>query len=173
MELCDLLADLSSRLPELEWKMKGLGPSFPVHNLPRGLFHTPFGFTGANCIAEIKADILTLSRQKNQRSSTYLALRIQQKINVLVGLCQINKNKPQPEEKASFGLSMLSTRQQWIASLEQEVESLSLQQQALLRASEQMKQTPNTQAQLSLQKELGELEKQLTLAREALAKCTQ
>lgn len=169
-ELNDLLADLSSRLPELEWKIKGLGASFPVYSLPRGVFQTPFGVSGATCIAEIKSDILALSRQKNQRSATFLASRIQQKINVLVGLCQMHQRKNNPADKPHFGLSQLSTRQQWIQSLEEEIDSLASQRQALLRVMEQMKLGVDATSVLSVQKELGQLEKQLTLAREALAK---
>lgn len=169
-EFNDLLADLSSRLPELEWKIKGLGASFPVYSLPRGLFQTPFGVSGATCIAEIKSDILALSLQKNRRSATYLASRIQQKINVLVVLCQQHQRKNKAENKLSFSLKSLSTRQQWLLALENEINTLTLQHQALLRTMAQMTLEADTASTLNVQKELGQLEKQLTLAREALQK---
>lgn len=165
-EINELLADLSSRLPELEWKVSGLG-TFSSHSLPRGLFQSSFEMTGASCINEIKSDINALSSQKNQRSADYMATKIQQKINVLVMLCQIQK-KNKPKAKENFGLNSLSTRQQWIQTLEEDVRVLDLQHQALLRTFEQIKPKGDTPTLLGLQKELGEIEKRLTLAREAL-----
>lgn len=169
LEINDLLADLSARLPELEWKISGLNANFSSNSFPRGLFQPSYEMTGASCISEIKSDINALSRQKNQRSADYMAKRIQQKINVLVMLCQIQKkNKPQAKEQ--FGLNSLSTRQQWIQSLEQDVHVLDVQHQALLRTFDQIKPKGDTPTLLGVQKELGEIEKRLTLAREALSR---
>ena len=163
-----LLAKLSSRLPELEWKISGLNTSFSAHNLPRGLFRFSIESTGKACVDEVKSDIQALSNQTNQRSASYLALRINQKINVLVALCQIHSRKNKPEEKVYFGLKMLSTRQQWIQTLEHDINTLTRQKEAMAKALEQMRVSANGSATLSVQGELGEVEKRLTLAREAL-----
>lgn len=166
----DLLADLSARLPELEWKMSSYSAGFSSHSLPKGLFKFRSEFSGPACIAEIKADIDALAKQTNQRSASYLALRIKQKINVLVVLCQMHTRKSKPEEKVHFGLQMISTRQQWIQSLEDDIERLTTQQQAMLNALAQMKQSANNPGQLNLRSELGEVERRLTLAKEALTR---
>lgn len=168
----EILVELSSRLPELEWKISALNSSFSSHSLPRGLFRPQPELTAQACVDEIKSDIWALSIQKNQRSASYLALRINQKINVLVALCQIHSRKNKSEEKVYFGLKMLSTRQQWIHTLESDINTLALQQQAMAKALEQMKQTTNDPAILSLQGELGEVERRLTLAKEELHRAT-
>lgn len=163
----DLLAELSGRLPELEWKLSGLTQIISGHTLPRGLFHPAIELTGAACIAEIKADIIALSKQQNQRSANFLAERIKQKINVLVAICQIESRKNKPERQAVFGINMLTTRQKWLQTIEQDINTLESQQQALTKALLQMKQSGNSEAILNVQKELGEAERRLTLAREA------
>lgn len=118
------------------------------------------------CVAEIKADVELLSQQKNERSAFYLAERIRQKINVLVALCQIHNRKNKPEEKVSFGVKMLSTRQQWIHDLELDIHTLEKQQQAMTKTLEQMLRYNKTEAILDLKAELGKIERRLTLAKE-------
>lgn len=164
----ELLSELSSRLPELEWKLSNLGAFFSRRSLPRGLFSSNMELSGAACIEEIKSDIKVLSEQKNTRSAQYFAERIQQKINVLVSLCQINAKKNKPEGAVYFGVKMLSTRQQWIKTLENDIETLVTQQQAMLNALEQNKLSTNVEVMLSVQAELGEVERRLTLAKEEL-----
>jgi len=166
----DLLAELTSRLPELEWKISKSPSILSSRNLPRGLFRSTAELTGTACIEEIKADIQALSKQKNQLSGYYLANRIKQKINVLVTLCQIDSRKKRPEEKISFGVKMLGTRQKWIQTLEGDINILLGQQEAMVKSLQQMKPSTNAESILSLQKELGEVERRLTLAREALNK---
>lgn len=165
----ELLNELSSRLPELEWKISELSTSISSRNLPKGLFRSGFEVTGVGCVKEIQADIQALSQQKNERSAHYLAERIKQKINVLVALCHINGRKKKPEKSVYFGVKMLSTRQQWIHNLESEINTLILQQEAMFKSLHHMTSSGgNTAAILSLQAELGEVEKRLTLARETL-----
>lgn len=162
----EVLSELMTRLPELEWKISALGTSFPVHSLPRGLFRSiPNGIA---CIAEIKADMESLSRREHEFSSLYLAQRIQQKINVLVTVCQIHKRKNHPEETPSFGLTTLTTRQQWIRGLEMNILSLEKQQQAMTNTLEHMLRQQNSVVILDLQAELGKVECKLTLAKETL-----
>jgi primosomal protein N'' len=169
-ELNDLLSQLIARLPELEWKINGLGSFFSNQSLPRELFRRDTEPTGTACVAEIKADLHALSRQKNERSAFYLAWRISQKINVLVVLCHMQNRKKKPEEKVSFGIKMLSTRQQWIHDLEVEITTLIGQQQAMTTTLEYLTNQHHSDAILHLKAELGELERRLTLAKEALAR---
>lgn len=164
----DLLTELTARLPELEWKISGLSVALSNHSLPKGLFRPGVELTGHGCVQEIKADINALSIQNNQRSAHFLAERINHKINVLVALCQMDSRKNKPEEQLGFGVTMLSTRQQWIQMLEKDITTLVNQQQAMTKALQQMNLGGNTSAILTLQSELGEVEKRLTLARETL-----
>lgn len=164
----DLLVELNSRLPELEWKISELSSAISSHNLPRGLFRTGFELTGASCVKEIQADILALSHQKNERSAHFLADRIKKKINVLVALCHMDNRKKKSTEPVYFGVKMLSTRQQWIHNLESEINTLTLQQQAMTKSLEHLSHSDNTGAILSLRAELGEVERRLTLAKETL-----
>lgn len=166
--LAELLTELSARLPELEWKISGLSVSLSSHNLPKGLFRHGIELTGSGCIDEIKEDIHKLSQQKTERSAHFLAERIKQKINVLVALCQIDSKKNKPQMKESFGLTMLSTRQQWIQNLEAEINTLARQQQAMTKSLQQMTRGSNPSAILTLRAELGEVERRLTLAQETL-----
>lgn len=164
-----LVTELIARLPELEWKISSIGTSFSSHSLPRGLFCVDKKVTGDSCIAEIKADIQALLQQTNERSALYLADRIRRKVNVLVALCQIHGRKNKTEEKVDFCVKMLSTRQQWICVLENDIQSLERQQQALGKTLAHMigrNQEPATILQLKA--ELGEIERRLTLAQETL-----
>lgn len=165
-----LLSDLNTRLPELEWKISGLGSSFSSRSLPRGLFANKEP-SGASCIAEIKADIQSLLAQENERSAFYLAERIRRKVNVLVALCQIHNRKEKTEEKVSFGVKMLGTRQQWIQGLETDIQALERQQQALSATLAQMLRSNHPAAViLQLKADLGEIERRLTLAKETLSR---
>lgn len=166
--LAELLTELSSRLPELEWKISGLSVALSSHNLPKGLFRHGVELTGSGCINEIKEEIHKLSQQKNERSAHFLAERIKQKINVLVALCQIDGKKNKPQAKANFGLTMLSTRQQWIQGLEADISTLTRQQQAMTKSLQQMNNGSKPEAILKLRAELGEVERRLTLAQETL-----
>ncbi|KGP63017.1 coiled-coil protein [Legionella norrlandica] len=164
----ELLAKLITRLPELEWKISGLSSSLSIHNLPKGLFSSGIELTGSACVKEIKDDIQALQKHKDELSAYFLAERIQQKINVLVILCQIDKKNNKPEKKASFDLTMLSTRQQWIKSLEEDIHTLECQHQSMTKAFKQMKSHSHPSTILHLQAELGEVEKRLTIAKETL-----
>jgi hypothetical protein len=171
-DMDEILAELTSRLPELEWKISRLPqPSFAA-NLPKGLFQLKAEVNGESCIKEIKLDIQALSRQTNERSIKYLAERIQQKINVLVTLCLVKgKGKPN-DEKRSFDVNTLSTRQEWIHSIENEITRLTRQQQAMQNTIQHLTTNQQLDQLLIVQAELGELERQLTLAKEALDKMT-
>lgn len=164
-----LLQELEARLPELEWKISSLGSALSISSLPKGLFRSAFEMSPVSCIAEIKLDLKQLAEQGNQRSAQYLAERIRQKIAVLVTLCQLQANKPKTETRKGFGLDKISTRQQWLQSLEQDINQLNNQREALTKTLAQLNARGEVQAVLQLQAELGEVEKRLTLAKETLA----
>jgi hypothetical protein len=165
-----LLEELKSRLPELEWKLSDFKTAISRSSLPIGLFRTRVELTGTACINEIKKDIQFLSQQENERSAHYLASKIHQKINVLVTLCQMTRQASKSENKVLFAVKKLSSRQQWVQSLEHDVNTLRAQQQALIKTLELKQQTSDTEAELHLLKELGEVERRLTLAKETLTR---
>ena len=161
---------LSDRLPELAWKLGPLEASLNYKLLPRGLFNYQFEITPQSCIDEINADLRAIKTQKNERCAHYLAERVHQKINVLVRLCQTRAQKKSPPPSVSFGLHAISTRQQWLQTLQDDIAGLNQQRQALTVALNQRQGLSQPNAILSLQAELGELERRLTLMRETLAR---
>jgi len=165
------LHSLSARLPELEWKL-GAIPIIPSQ-LPRGLFRERLELTPQSCIEEIRADLDALKQQDNEKSVHFLATRVSQKINVLVRLCQQNDRKKRPvRQQSSMGVQALSTRQQWLNTLHDEINALGTQQKALTEALVHLQNTENTQAVLRMQEELGEVARRLTLAQENLERVT-
>lgn len=166
----DLLLKLTERLPELEWRISKLGVSFSSKNLPKGLFRFSKELNGSACITEIKEEIQRLSNEKNKLSAFYLAERISQKINVLVILCKMHQQKNKQEEKVHFGINKLRSRQQWINDLQREIDTLTEQQQAMIKTLHEMKGRPDSSMVLHLKAELGELERRLTLAKESLVR---
>ena len=168
--LHDLLIRLSARLPELEWKLSLLGQTINPALLPRGLFRSRIELTSLTCINEIKADIQAIKEQDNEASVHYLAERVEKKINVLVRLCKPNPAKKTPERQLDFGVQAIGTRQQWLQTMQDNIDALTLQHQALAAALVSLQAENNTQAILSLQVELGKAERRLTLAKETLAK---
>lgn len=172
MTIEQLLLALEARLPELEWKISSLvSAHFSAKSLPRGLFHSYGDASAAAFINEIKADIQNLAAQKNQSCAYYLAQRINQKINVLVTLCHLQDKKPKAKENISFGVNLINTRQQWLQSLQSDIELLSALQQAMSKSQQLMQQSHvDPTALLNLQAELGEVEKRLTLAKETFAR---
>lgn len=168
MKESPLLHELAARLPELEWKINSLGLELSTNSLPRGLFQSRLDMNATVCIAEIKTDLQRLADKKNELSAYYLAEKIRQKISVLVTLCHLQASKPKPERKLGFGLEKLSTRQQWIHTLEEEIDHLTIQRDALANSLAQLKMRGSAQALLKLQSELGEVEKKLTQIKETL-----
>lgn len=163
---------LSARLPELMWKLGTLHSAFNPQRLPRGLFNSQLEMTPQSCIDEINDDLQVLNNHKNERSVQYLAERVSQKINVLVRLCQIQADKKSLEYPLTFGVQTISTRQQWLGNLQDDIVKLNAQQLALTAALGKLKLGHDSQAILSLQAEVGEVERRLTLARETLARAT-
>ncbi len=169
MDIDHLLQQLSARLPELQWKMACLGGSISSHALPRGLFRYAFDYKPLACLAEIHADIKSLSEQNSLQSAYYLSQKIHQKITVLVALCN-KKAKNKAGKKAAFGVRKLSTRQRWLQALEKEIEDLEQQKKALSVTLQNTERGAKPELALALKAELGALEKQLTIARESFQK---
>lgn len=169
----NLITDLMARLPELEWKITNLSPALFHRSLPKKVFKAQEP-TAIACINELKADLQVLRQVKHERSAEYLAEQLKQKVSILVAISRLehkNKEKIQP---ASFSMEKISTRQQWLQALEQEVEVLRKQKQALsTRLSQINPQKSDPALLLNLKHELGLLEKKLTLAEEALNKACQ
>ena len=170
--LHDILIRLSARLPELEWKMSRLVKGINPKLLPRGLFRSQLELTSQTCINEIKTDLQAIKLQNNEQSAHYLAERVGQKINVLVRLCQHDPDKNKPDRQVNFGVQAMGTRQQWLQTMQRDIDTLAAQHQALATRLTTLQAENNTQAILNLQVELGNAERRLTLAKETLARST-
>lgn len=161
--LADILQTLAARLPELEWRLGEVG-KIHVQALPKGLFQSSKGDDWIDplaCIQEIKQNLMTLNLVHESSAGSFLALKISQKINVLLRLCQMHRRKAAAKGRVSFEMNQLATRQQWLETLEKEIERLSVQQTAILSTLEKNRHLPAVV--LTLQQELGELTRQLTL----------
>ena len=170
--LQEIIQRLSARLPELEWKLSRLGTEINPALLPRTLFRSRIELTSQSCIDEIKADLLAIKQQSNEQSAHYLAERVGQKINVLVRLCQHDPDKKKAVRQEHFGVQAMGTRQQWLQTMQRDIDTLTLQHQALAARLVTLQAASNTQAILNLQVELGKAERRLTLAKETLARST-
>lgn len=166
------LADLLARLPELEWQFSKLGTSFSPKGLPRGLFRLQDDEAGSSSyIGEIKADIAALADHNNVHAVRYLALKINQKIAVLVALCAHQKrHSPLKIGPTDLDATFLGTRMERLNDLELTIKMHGEQKEALVKALMQRESLRDSEAQLALQRELGEIEKCLTLAQEAYAR---
>lgn len=171
MNIKQLLAELSGRLPELEWKLGNMGKVFSSKSLPKSLFRLGMGASSRAYVEEIKTDIQILGQRRDQSSALFLAGRIRQKINVLVALCQLDTTLEKPDTNINYNMDRLATRQQWLQSLTEEISILDQQLQAL-RSTHKKLIGQDPASQLNLQAELGRVEKRLTLAQETYKKAT-
>lgn len=170
-ELKDQLSVLLARLPELEWSASRLNAQDLQKQIAKGLFSIARDtMSVTRCIQEIEKDIHTLATQTSERSAVFLAEKIKQKINVLVILCQLDERKKKQQVSSSFSVTMLSTRQQWLQQLEQDILHLQQQHQALTNTLTKQKANSDPAMMLRLNAELGEVTQRLTLAQEAFEK---
>lgn len=169
-ENIELAIELSARLPELLWRMNKLKVNVGLKRLPEGLFSKAYDRTPACCINEIKADLKVLKQQLNPKAAQFIAGKVSRKINVLVRLCQLQGNKKWVENPEKFSIQAIHTRQQWLHTLEYDIRSLTTQHEALKKRLDGSEHTRDTQKMLTLQSDLGEIERQLTLAKEAWSK---
>ena len=124
--------------------------------------------TPQTCIDEINANLSVLKTHKDDLSARYLADRVSEQINVLVKLCQLYASMQPAQKNVSFGVQSISTRQQWLSELQENINQLSAQKQAMLAALNQKKASQKPLVYLQLQAEVGEIDRRLTLARETL-----
>jgi len=172
MSVGSLLNELLARMPELEWQLNKLTASFSAQSLPSGLFRQAFDAPVQAYVTEIKSDIQALRAIKtSELAKQHVAERIHQKINILVKLCAHHNRQPiMPSEDISYSIKQLSTRQQWLQTLDDDIDLLTKQKESLHRALTREKTANNTMVLLNLHRELGELEKRLTLAVETRAR---
>ena len=163
---------LAARLPELAWKLGSLYTTINASLLPKSLFKERLEITPESCIAEINADLHALRHQSNERSAHYLAKRASQKINVLVHLCQLSTSPKDTNKYSPINIDTISTRQQWLRDLEAEIAKLSAQHLALKATFDKLQITEAAEAALKLQSEIGQVQRQLTLAQETFARAT-
>jgi hypothetical protein len=167
MSVMTILATLRGRLPELEWQLNKMGRAFSPTSLPPGLFRQN-DENPTSYVSEIKNDITTLGSHPNPRIVRYLAEKINQKINVLVSLCSRHHREQSKQEMDGLMIDRLRTRQQWLHSLEMDIKQLEEQKQALTNTLTEKDVVKNCAVSLNVRKELGNLEKHLTLLKETL-----
>ncbi|WP_133130865.1 primosomal replication protein PriC [Legionella yabuuchiae] len=165
---------LALRLPELLWRMNKVGLRIQEQVLPEGLFKCTGDDRPQSYIQEIKSDLSAIKHETSKNSTQFLANRISRKINLLVRLCRLHEKKLSPKCSAHLDIQTLATRQQWLQQLEQNIQSLSEQKESLARRLNhcQSASQQDQQAILILQRDLGEIEKQITLAQETWKKVT-
>lgn len=167
MSVQTVLMTLESRLPELEWQLKKHRKMFSPSHLPYGLFRNAPSALLSDYVHEIREDIQFLQRRTDENHVLpYLALKLQQKINVLVTLCSrymASITNPQPEVNSIP--TLLQTRQARLHSLDELMNQLQAQKEALIRAGNENNRA-YPEVQLKLNHELGEVEKQLSLLQE-------
>lgn len=162
-----LLKEMIQRLPELEWKMSQLSRSLSQAILPKHLFPSYINPQPQKLVDDIKTEIERLKNVKRSLSAHYLAEKISQKIQVLVTYCNDNHTGASVRAPSSKSLlDELCTRNQFVEKTEEKIQRLQSQDLAL---KTRLAECKCTQESLKLTKELGELNKQLTLAKESLA----
>ncbi len=168
MSMIETVQRLRARLPELLWKLNKHHILFHSSQLPKGLFHQILEMSPQSCIEEIQADLHALERREEDESGRFLARKVNQKVTVLVRLCQLQAEKPLSPPLDL--LEAMSTHQQWVVALEKDVMHLRAQHQALARALQECSSLCTPEALLTLQAELGEAARRLTLAEEAMGR---
>ena len=172
MSIHYLIQRLQERLPELEWKLSHLDKEINPAILPRGLFQYRQELTLQTCMDEIKADLRAMEAHDKEHVVRYLVSRVEQKINVMVRICQKQLEKTTTQAAVAFGVQAISTRQQWLKTLQMDIDLLGKQQQALAQSVLVSKTKNNNQVTLHLEKELGEATRRLTLAKETLLRAS-
>ena len=166
MSMIQTVQRLRARLPELLWKLNKHHTLFHSSQLPKGLFHQTLEMSPHSCIEEIQLDLQALEGREEDESGRFLASKVNQKITVLVRLCQLQADKPLSPPPDL--LEAMSTHQQWVVALEKEVMHLRAQHQALATALQEGSSSRGSEALLTLQADLGESARRLTLAEEAM-----
>jgi hypothetical protein len=161
-----LIKQIEDRLPELAWKTSLLPHRMNLSTLPKSLFSLSVENHPSDCVHEIKRDLRRLHGLANHSQEyRYLAKRVQQKIEVLVRLCQIQLQKQSKKTVSAQLMMRLCHRKQWIVEIEKDIEELKEQYTHL---QSQWKACNDTQIKLTMQADLGMLEKKITLLQEKI-----
>lgn len=161
-----LLQSIKDRLPELAWKTSLLPHRMTLHALPKNLFKISVDSHPSDCVNEIKDDLLRLLNTKQfSQEYAFLVRRLEQKIEVLVRLCQVEKKKQSTNSASTQLMMRLCHRRQWVEELEANIEALQCQHHHL---QAQLIESKDTQIQLTMQSELGKLEQKITILKEKL-----
>jgi len=166
------LRKVVERLPELEWKLGALGRKLNVNALPRGLFHKVTNGCAKGFVDNIKTDIDEMQLELSGRRGRYLASRIEQKISVLVQLCQLHSKKTKTTDYVGASIQSLKTRQSWLQGLDDEMSKLSKQRQALVQRLHHINAEKNTELALTIHADIGKLEQRLSMAKEQFDKAS-
>jgi hypothetical protein len=172
----DVLQTLTKRLPELEYRLDGIG-KIRTSQLPKGLFRSAQfeeSMTSSGCIEEIRSDLIrlkTLLEDVLDQTSpaVYLAKQVSLKMQVLLQLCQQSRRK-NFEKKTNIEIKQLVTRNEWLDNMQNERQRLIRQQAALLSALEENKESSHVTT--SLQHALDDVEGQLSSVTRMLATLT-
>lgn len=166
-----LFETLSNRLSELLWQLDKTRVSLNSKAIPEGVFPGVGDKTPKACIQDINHDLQALRKESSEPGARFLAARIFKKIAILTTLCEIQSGKQTPVAASKrFNIKTLGTRQHWLKTVEDDIATLTAQQQALRAHLEHLKPQQADETSLTLQAELGEIERRLTLAREAFSK---
>jgi primosomal protein N'' len=159
----DIISSLESRLPELEWKSRVLGPFLKNKSFPRGMFKYRLELTPKDCIDEIKQELEALKNQPNEHIAHYMAMRIHEKINVLVKMCKIKSKTNGTTHTNTSMLHVISNRDKWLKETEDNSSKLLIQRHALKITAQNMQCKEDLEASSSIRKELDEIERKLSL----------
>lgn len=175
MESLSLIVEtLSSRLPELEWKLTEIPAGiFQSNRIPKHLFRQYSELTATSCIAEIKHDLHRLEQQTGFRTARYLAESISHKINALIRLCKDHARKDSAQGIKGLKLHALTTRDEWVDTLKSAVKDLERQRAALQKTLSMLPpETEQAKKRHSIREELAKVEQRLQTVRESLQRAS-
>ena len=165
----DLSEVLAARLPELEWKLGGVDETLSSKLLPPGLFSSQINMSTQKCVAEVRSSLLALKDERSEQSMQYLAKRINRQLNVLVRICKLHAKELPQHVSSAFDMQAMSTRRQCLSKLENKIESLKVQREALrVRLKQERGLRCCPKFIVVLQAEIGMLERKLSLTQEHL-----
>ena len=162
-----LIKAIEDRLPELAWKTSLLPHRMTLSTLPKNLFNLSIDAHPSACVNEIKQDLCRLvNLSRYSQEYDYSARRVEKKIEVLVRLCQIEAKKSRKGIENTQLMMRLCRRRQWVEELEQQLTGLKQQYHHL---QTQLIDSSDTQVQLTMQADLGMLQKKITTLQEKLS----
>lgn len=157
-------------MPELAWQVSLLPHTMTLSTLPPNLFSLPRESHPSACLDELKRDLQRLQQLRQYEAEfNFLTRRIDQKISVLVRLCQIQQQKHKHDPVNARLMMRMCKRRQWVEEIEQQVQTLKLQQQQLHK---QLEKVTNADILLKIKSHAGDIQKQITTLEEKLTKIT-